>query len=88
MRIIGIGMFILLGVTAIMGLAVIDDTLVSIVLGVCAFIGGSVSAMLAHMQDSERTQYYKEKNNTYEKVIRLLNEEIVRLKSEVLNKIK
>jgi len=30
----------------------------------------------------------KEENEKYEKVIRLLNEEIIRLKSEVLNKIK
>ena len=30
----------------------------------------------------------KEENERYEKVIRLLNEEIIRLKSEVLNKIK
>ena len=30
----------------------------------------------------------KEENERYEKVIKLLNEEIIRLKSEVLNKIK
>jgi|TARA_R110002020_G_scaffold136643_1_gene305045 hypothetical protein len=30
----------------------------------------------------------KEENERYEKVIRLLNEEIIRLKAEVLNKIK
>jgi len=37
------------------------------------------------MNEIERLQ---KENERYEKVIRLLNEEIIRLKAEVLNKIK
>jgi|TARA_B110000438_G_C15726885_1_gene612443 hypothetical protein len=37
------------------------------------------------MNELERLQ---QENKRYEKVIRLLNEEIIRLKKEVLNKIK
>ena len=92
MRIIGIFMFIFLGVISIMGLAALDNTWFSFILGVCAFMGGAVSGLLTFMDHGNlyRAAHSKivEENEKYEKVIRLLNEEIIRLKSEVLNKIK
>ena len=92
MRIVGIFMFIFLGVVSIIGLAALDNTWFSFILGVCAFMGGAVSGLLTFMDHSNlyRDAYSKtvEENERYEKVIRLLNEEIIRLKAEVLNKIK
>ena len=92
MRIVGIFMFIFLGVISIIGLAALDNTWFSFILGVCAFMGGAVSGLLTFMDHGNlyRDAHSKivEENKKYEKVIRLLNEEIIRLKSEVLNKIK
>ncbi len=92
MRIVGIFMFIFLGVISIIGLAALDNTWFSFILGVCAFMGGAVSGLLTFMDHGNlyRDAHSKivEENKKYEKVIRLLNEEIIRLKAEVLNKIK
>ena len=97
MRIVGMLLFMFLGIISIMGLAALDDTLFSFILGICAYIGGLVSGVLLfidRVQDAD--SYYKafltmqdQKNNAveerdkFEKVIRLLNEEIIKLKSEV-----
>jgi len=102
MRIVGIFMFIFLGVISIIGLAALDNTWFSFILGVCAYLGGLVSGVLLFIDRAyDADSYYKafltmqdQKNNAvkerdkFEKVIRLLNEEIIRLKAEVLNKIK
>ena len=49
MRIVGIFMFIFLGVISIIGLAALDNTWFSFILGVCAFMGGAVSGLLTFM---------------------------------------
>jgi hypothetical protein len=95
MRIVGMLLFMFLGIISI--IAALDDTLFSFILGICAYIGGLVSGVLLfidRVQDAD--SYYKafltmqdQKNNAvkerdkFEKVIRLLNEEITKLKSEV-----
>ena len=83
MRIVGIFMFIFLGVTSIIGLAALDDTWFSFILGVCAYLGGLVSGVLLfidRVQDAD--SYYKaflimqdERNEA--------RKEITKLKSEV-----
>tara|TARA_X000001382_G_scaffold1347_2_gene1655 strand:+ start:2608 stop:2901 length:294 start_codon:yes stop_codon:yes gene_type:complete len=97
MRIVGIFMFIFLGVTSIIGLAALDDTWFSFILGVCAYLGGLVSGVLLFIDRAyDADSYYKafltmqdqknkviEEKNKFEKVIRLLNKEIIKLKSEV-----
>lgn len=102
MRIFGIMLFMFLGIISIIGLGALDDTLFSFILGICAYLGGFVSGVLLFVDRAyDANSYYKafltmqdQKNNAveerdkFEKVIRLLNEEIIRLKSEVLNKIK
>ena len=97
MRIVGMLLFMFLGIISIMGLAALDDTLFSFILGICAYIGGLVRGVLLfidRVQDAD--SYYKafltmqDQKNTCEKAIqnknksiKLLNEEITKLKSEV-----
>jgi len=95
MRIFAIGLFIFFGVISLLGLLAIDDTLFSLILGTCAFIGGAVSGLLTFMDQATegvryQRAYYKivDENRRQLKALRLLNEEIIRLKKEVLNKIK
>ena len=83
MRIVGMMLFMFLGIISIMGLAALDDTLFSFILGICAYIGGLVSGVLLfidRVQDAD--SYYKaflimqdERNEA--------RKEITKLKSEV-----
>mgnify|MGYP003667346551 FL=1 len=87
MRITAIIVFIFFGVISLLGLLAIDETLFSFILGICVFIGGSVSGLLTFMDQAEegtryQRAYYKivDENRRYEKVILILNDEIEKLK--------
>lgn len=83
MRIVGMLLFMFLGIISIMGLAALDDTLFSFILGICAYIGGLVSGVLLFIDRvRDADSYYKaflimqdERNEA--------RKEITKLKSEV-----